>query len=88
MAISPETSMRQAGMTAHDYMLVAVKDIDRIFGEGYAKQHPELVGAFIQTCALDYLASRLESQLEYLVDNIGVVSSSLDRIGNAVGEND
>lgn len=69
--------MRQASMTAHDYMLEAVNDIDKIFGKGYAKEHPELVGAFIQTCAIDYLATRLESQLESLSDDIGYVSEAL-----------
>jgi hypothetical protein len=87
MAISPTESMRQASMTAHDYMLAAVRDIDEIFGKGYAQAHPELVGAFIQTCAIDYLASRLESQLEAIDDNIGVLSSSLNELGEAISKN-
>lgn len=36
-----ETLFRQAPMTAHDYMLNAISDIDKRLGKGYAKQHPE-----------------------------------------------
>jgi hypothetical protein len=49
---SPETLMRQAGHTAEEYMCRAVEEIDRLFGEGYAKANPGLVGAFMQTAAL------------------------------------
>jgi hypothetical protein len=44
------------------YLLEAVEDIDRTFGEGYAKEHPGLVGAFIQTCAMDFLAGWLDKK--------------------------
>lgn len=57
--VSYETMMRQAGMTATDYMSDAVDEIDRKFGEGYAATHPELVGAFMQTAASDYHAGCL-----------------------------
>jgi hypothetical protein len=46
--------MRQAHMTAHDYMMQARIDIDSQFGVGYAAEHPELVAAYMQTVALDY----------------------------------
>lgn len=34
-------------------MRTAVEEIDKIFGDGYAAQHPELVLGFILTAALD-----------------------------------
>jgi len=49
--------MRQASMTAHDYMQKAISDIDNLLGEGYAKEHPELIAAYMQTAALDFMAS-------------------------------
>ncbi|KGK24271.1 hypothetical protein [Pseudomonas plecoglossicida] len=58
------TLMRQAGMTATDYMIDAVDAIDRQFGEGYAKKHPELVGAFIQTAAADFNAACLSVAIQ------------------------
>jgi hypothetical protein len=45
--------MRQAPMTAAEYLDAAVKAIDARFGKGYAKAHPELVGAFIEASAVD-----------------------------------
>ena len=46
MAVNADTEM-----TAHDYLLAAVRDIDAIFGKGYAAKNPALVGAYMQTAA-------------------------------------
>jgi hypothetical protein len=54
---SPDTLIRQASMTVHDYMRAAKTEIDKVFGDGYAAKNPGLVGAFIQTCAADYGAA-------------------------------
>lgn len=59
-----ETLFRQAPKTAHDYMRNAIHDIDEIFGAGYAKKNPVLVGAYIQTCALDFGAAVITRALE------------------------
>jgi hypothetical protein len=44
-------------MTAHDYLLHAVADIDEMLGRGYARQHPELIAAYMQTAAIDFGAA-------------------------------
>ena len=59
-----EMLFRQAPMTAQTYLGQAIEMIDQKFGKGYAKTHPALVGAFIETCALDYLAGHLADALE------------------------
>lgn len=74
-----ETLMKQAGMTARVYLAKAVTAIDEEFGEGYAKSNPELVGAFIQSCALDYQAAAIQiagqriesglSEIDYTISN-------------------
>jgi hypothetical protein len=33
--------------------------VDRVLGEGYAAQHPEVVAAVMQSAASDWAASRL-----------------------------
>lgn len=48
------TLMRQAPMTAQTYLIEAVRCIDTEFGCGYAKEHPELVAAFMQASASDF----------------------------------
>jgi hypothetical protein len=70
LEISSDTMMRQAKMTAHDYMLAAKSDIDDIWGEGYAKQHPELVGAYIQTAAMDFGANIIAQQVRAGLEEI------------------
>lgn len=49
--------MFQATDTAHHYMSDAVKKIDSTLGKGYAKEHPELICAFMQVCAIDFATS-------------------------------
>lgn len=66
--------MTQAHMTAHAYMHQAIKSIDDAFGEGYAHEHPELVGAFMRSAATCFLATFLSNEL----------SSRLDRIADAL----
>jgi len=51
-------------MTAHDYMRSAVTDIDGLFGAGYAKLHPELVAAYMQTAAADFGAAIIARAIE------------------------
>ena len=59
--------MKQATMTANSYLLDAVNYIDRMLGDGYAKAHPELLAAFMQTAAVDfagatYIGSKQEAR--------------------------
>jgi hypothetical protein len=70
-----ETLLRQAPMTAHDYLLKAVSNIDEILGEGYARAHPELLGAFIQTAALDFGAAVIASAIQ---DELGAINRTLE----------
>lgn len=49
-----DTLFNQAPMTANTYMLKAIESIDRAFGAGYAQSNPNLIGAFMQTCAMDF----------------------------------
>ena len=66
-----ETLMRQAPMTVADYLQAAIKDIDHQFNTtGYAKAHPELVGAYLQASALDYLAGSVTAGLQQLAESV------------------
>ena len=53
------TLTRQAGMTADEYLGDAIQSIDARLGAGYAAKHPELIGAFMQTCAADFTAASI-----------------------------
>lgn len=69
--------MRQAPGTANNYFLDAVICIDKKFGVGYAQQHPELIGAFMNCCATDFLTAVLGKKLENVVESMESVSESV-----------
>lgn len=48
-----EIMMKQAPMTCQEWIPKAREIIDAEFGEGYAKEHPELVGNFLNACGSD-----------------------------------
>lgn len=52
-----DTLMRQASMTAHDYLMKAIEAIDGQLGAGYAKGHPDLIAAFMKVSCADFVAS-------------------------------
>jgi hypothetical protein len=43
-----DTLLRQSSMTSETYMREAVENIDKMFGKGHAKAHPDLLIAFMQ----------------------------------------
>jgi hypothetical protein len=69
--------MEQAADTAHGYFHRAIKTIDDEFGHGYAKQHPELIAAFIRTAAADYQAT-LSAQ------SVQSIETSVEELANAI----
>lgn len=58
-----ETLLDQASMTTQTYFNEAIRRIDEQFGDGYAKKHPELLGAFIQSSASDLNGAVLAQQV-------------------------
>jgi|JI9StandDraft_2_1071091.scaffolds.fasta_scaffold165352_3 hypothetical protein len=68
--------MEQAHMTAYEYMRYAKMDVDAQFGPGYAEAHPELVAAYMQTAALDFLVT---FGLQGLASELGRIADALDK---------
>ena len=68
----------QTGMTVHTYLHQAIKSIDEAFGDGYSKQHPELVGAFIQACALDFHTGWSTQEIRSALNEIAEAIHSRD----------
>jgi predicted chitinase len=62
-----------------EHMEQAAKDIDAVFGDGYAKEHAELIAGYIQALALADQAERLGNMLQK--DIVG----KLERISSAIG---
>ena len=57
------------------------RHIDKLLGKGYAKQHPELIAAYMQTAAIDFgtaiIARAIKSVLTAL-DNVGHTLDNLE----------
>ncbi len=80
-----DTLMRQASSTASDYMRAAVDAIDKQFGTGYAKAHPELVAAFMQTAAADFSAGLSSKTLGHALTRI---TTAIDDLADAIRADD
>ena len=80
--VTAETLSRQGLMRALDLYREAVKEIDKMMGEGYAKEHPELIGQILMAANIDYagsiIADRLSDALTYIGDCIERNSDSTD----------
>ena len=78
---SNNSLLRQAPMTANEYILSAIDHIDQKLGKSYAKQHPELIGAFMHAAAMDFGAAVIARAIESITNSInanfdGIVEAS------------
>jgi hypothetical protein len=64
-------AMFQAGDTMKTYLNRAVRDVDEVFGEGYAHDNPALVAACISAQAADYEAATNAAALYEIAEAIG-----------------
>ena len=65
---SPEELMESACKNAETYMREAKSKVQEIFGEESLRLHPQLISAFMQTAALDYLAESLSQTIRGMED--------------------
>jgi hypothetical protein len=73
---SYDTLMRQAPATAHLYMLEGLTEIDKLFGKGYAKEHPDLLGFFMLTSAIDLLGATFGKEIGEAIGSVGASIAS------------
>lgn len=80
MSFTASDAVRQAGMTAHDYLVRAKSDIDEVFGEGYAKKNPCLVAAYMQVACADFSTAIFAGA----VDDIPGLAEALAGLGRSL----
>jgi hypothetical protein len=77
--LSGDGIMRQAKMTAHDYLLAGIADVEELFKPGVydrpvTEAHPELVAAYAQIAAIDagaaIIAQQVRAGLEAIAEAI------------------
>jgi hypothetical protein len=79
---SAETLMRQASDTANHYFIIAIKNIDDYFGDGFAKDHPDLIAAHMNAAALDFHAASITAGLWEVAEGVRDISQIIDAIGS------
>ena len=52
-----------------EYLKKGTVAIDGLFGEGYAKEHPELLASFIQASAQNHIAESLMIDCKHITIN-------------------
>jgi hypothetical protein len=52
--ITPDQLVSQAPATAEVYLKAAITSIDSTLGDGYAKDNPALIAAFMRICDSDF----------------------------------
>ena len=82
------TLMRQAHQTACRYMIEATDAIDASFGEGYAKEHPDLIAAFMKTAAADFhtaiLAKAIGGGCEAMDEIAGAIQNGFNLVDSTI----
>lgn len=78
--LTPTDLMQQANKTAESYFHAAIRVIDEKFGQGYAQEHPQLIGDFMKTAAQDFdtcmqrqVLDNLATDFNRLVDEISII---------------
>jgi hypothetical protein len=77
------TLARHATMAAINDMNIAVDTIDGRFAKGYAKQHPELIAAFMQTVAIGFGARVIAGAIEDIADPVVALATAVDKLAFA-----
>ena len=73
--VSWDTLLRQASVTAEEYMAAAIRWLDGHYGEGFAVEHPQLIQIFVDACVRDFHSATISKlvrdviQIEVVVKN-------------------
>jgi type IV pilus biogenesis protein CpaD/CtpE len=59
---------------------VVQREVDRVFGDGYAAAHPDVVTAVVQSAASDWAATRLAVAIERVAEALLVEPEEAQRI--------
>ena len=61
---------KQSMNSADEYLFCAKKAIDKTFGDGYAKDHPDLVAAYMKEASIYFSMASLQKTLLSIGDKI------------------
>jgi len=77
-----DTLLNQSTMTAATYMIKAKREIDEIFGVGYAAANPIVISAFVAAASADMnsatTAKVLGAALQRIAESLDTVATALE----------
>jgi len=79
------TLMIQAETTIIDYMDTVINSLDDKYGEGYAENNPELVGALVTAMVMDFNSSIATKIKEHCMSKL---SASVRNLADVIEEKD
>jgi hypothetical protein len=71
---------------AATYLRAAVESIDKVFGEGHAKKHPDLVAAFLATAAADFHSCKVTAEAKGVTGALSEIAGSISEVGEAISK--
>lgn len=86
MSVDPKSSagslklMEDSFSTAKNHFNNAVEFIDSKFGEGYSKNNPELIAAFMQSSVIEYSGTAIAISLCDIRDQMKGHEENYDRV--------
>jgi len=81
ITLSTNKLMYQAPETIVVYLTTAIKHINAQFGDkDFAAKSPELVGYFVQACALDFYTAIIAKTYQELIESINEIRKSIAEI--------
>lgn len=75
-----ETIRVQAADAVEDYLAMAVRSIDRQFGNGFAKSNPALVAALVNASVAEFNSS---TQAKVYASALDGIATALERIADS-----
>ena len=75
---SSEELYTQSFQTSAECFKKAVKVIDDEFGKDYSKEHPEIVGMYMQTIVKDFNTSIIGKKLQEIGDSLNYLADRVE----------
>lgn len=86
--LTPTDLMLQAMDTSEGYLKRAIRSIDQELGENFAKTHPQLVGDFMKTAAMDFDTTMTRQALDYLSNDWDRLATAAENIAVSVSDSE
>lgn len=78
--------LQDAHLLTKYHLLAGIRAIDESLGKDYAKQHPELLSAYLLSSSAHYNGRIFEEQTNHLQETISSIRRSVEEVSGAISE--